>query len=71
MAEAFYDLYYLEQVCMEYHLLYSSGAEPRVFSDEIARTVQAQIDEDRPVDVELTLAAWKRVLNREQPDYKD
>jgi ribulose-5-phosphate 4-epimerase/fuculose-1-phosphate aldolase len=36
VAEAFYDLYYLEQVCKEYYLLHSSGAKPRVFSDEIA-----------------------------------
>ncbi len=71
VAEAFYDLYTLEQVCKEYYLLYSSGAKPRIFSDEIARTVQAQIDEDRPVDVDLTLAAWKRVLDREQPDYME
>lgn len=71
VAEAFYDLYYLEQVCKEYFLVVSSGGAPRVIDDKVAAEVAQDLDDEYQEGSTLTLAAWKRVLDREEPDYKD
>ena len=65
----FYDLYYLEVVCKEYFLVVSSGQPPRLIPDEMARLTSEQIEDEWEEGADLTLKAWKRMLDREGADY--
>ena len=71
VEEAFFDLYYMEQVCREYFLVVSSGREPRVIPSDVCHRTLVQLDQEYLEGAELTLAAWKRVLDEEEPDYRD
>lgn len=69
VAHAMFELYYLEKACTEYNLVVSSGAPARVISDEICETASVDMDDEYETAVQLSFAAWKRVLDREEPGY--
>ena len=71
VEEAFFDLYYFELVCKEYFLVVSSGGNPRVIPDEICRKTVPQLEEEYLESAQLTMEAWKRVLEREEPDFRN
>lgn len=71
VAAAFYDLYYLEKICQEYFLVVSSGAAPRVIDEKTAAEVAKELMDEYEEGATLTWAAWKRVLDREEPDYRN
>ena len=71
VEEAFFGLYYLELVCKEYFLVISSGGKARVIPDEICLRTVSQMEEEYLEGAQLTLAAWKRVLDREEEDFRN
>ena len=64
-----FELHYLEKACMEYNLVVTSGAEPRMIPDEVCATASNDMDDEYEQAVQLSFAAWKRILDREEPDY--
>ena len=69
VAEAFTDLFFLERCCEEYYRVVASGATPRYVSDEVAERTAEEMERLSETEAQLTLAAWKRVLDREEPGY--
>ena len=55
--------------CAEYNLVVSSGAPARIISDEVCARASNDMDDEYGAAVQLSFAAWKRVLDREEPDY--
>ena len=70
VAEAFDELYNLERACEEYYRVIASGATPRYIPDEVAERAASQIEDCAADEAQFTLDAWKRVLDREEPDYR-
>ncbi len=70
VAEAFYDLYYLEVCCKEQFTLVSSGAAPRLIDPEVIERTQAQITAAEGGGPTLYFEALKRQLDAEEPDYR-
>lgn len=70
IAEAMNDLYYLERACQGQVLAMSTGRRLAVLDDETASRVRAQMAED-VYQVDLHFAALKRVLDVEEPNYRD
>jgi ribulose-5-phosphate 4-epimerase/fuculose-1-phosphate aldolase len=68
IAAAFDDLYYLERAAHIQVLAQSTGQPLRIVGDDIRRKVRQQFQEDQPF-AERHLAAIRRVLNRESPEY--
>ena len=71
VAEAFYDLYYLELCCKEQFTLVSSGAEPRFIPQDMVTLTQAQFAGAEDGGPRLYFEALKRRLDIEEPDYRD
>ncbi len=71
VAEAFYDLYYLEICCKEQFTLVSSGAEPRIIPQDVIALTQSQFDGFEDGGAGLYFEALKRRLDIEEPDYRD
>ena len=69
VAEAFYDLYYLEKACYRQYLLASGGRAAAIVSEEMAKRTAQLIDEEFSESAALHFEALKRVLDREEPDY--
>ena len=69
VAEAFTDLFFLERCCEDYYRVVASGAKPRLVDDEVAERTALEMESMSETEAELTFAAWKRVLDREEPDY--
>lgn len=69
IAHAFTELYDIEKACGYYYRVVSSGAGPRVISDEIAELTASQYEQEYEEYVALSFAAWKRLLDKEEPDY--
>ena len=69
VAEAFTDLFFLERCCEDYYRVVASGAKPRLVDDELAERTALEMETMSETEAELTFAAWKRVLDREEPDY--
>ena len=69
VAEAFTDLFFLERCCEDYHRVICSGAKPRLVADDVAERTAEEMGDMSETEAELTFAAWKRVLDREEPDY--
>ena len=69
VAEAFYDLYYMELACKRQYLLTSSGAPPSVVSDNIAASTHAELAAEHRESALLFFDALKRQLDREEPEY--
>jgi ribulose-5-phosphate 4-epimerase/fuculose-1-phosphate aldolase len=70
VAQAFDDLYYFERACRSLVQAYATGKELRVVSDEVARRT-AQQWADYPELVADHFAELKRILDEEEPDYRD
>jgi ribulose-5-phosphate 4-epimerase/fuculose-1-phosphate aldolase len=72
IAKAFDDLYFLERAAMVQVLAQSTGGRLRTIPHEVA---EGYVREDRPNNLEKQ--AWKhfeallRILDREEPDYRD
>jgi ribulose-5-phosphate 4-epimerase/fuculose-1-phosphate aldolase len=74
VAQAYRRLYKLERVCRNQVLALGTGREIEVMSDEVARKVQVPGVDDRHSRKEredLFFAAMMRVLDRENPGYRD
>ncbi len=69
VAEAFTDLFFLERCCEDYHRVISSSAKPRLVADDVAERTAEEMGDMSETEAELTFAAWKRILDREEPDY--
>lgn len=70
VAEAFNDLYYLERACQAQVLALSTGCKLRVVSPKVAADTREQMQADL-YQVGLHLAALKRRLDVEEPDYQN
>jgi ribulose-5-phosphate 4-epimerase/fuculose-1-phosphate aldolase len=69
VAQAFYDLYYLEVSCEEQYMLACSGAKPRLISHEVAERALRDYIEGEPDAPFEYMAAMRRLLEREEPDF--
>jgi ribulose-5-phosphate 4-epimerase/fuculose-1-phosphate aldolase len=69
IGTTFFDLYYLEQACRLQLLAMQSGQPLEIVPDRLARPVMeaTQADGNRG---EIFLTAIKRVLDKEEPDYR-
>ncbi|RPI46097.1 MAG: aldolase [Betaproteobacteria bacterium] len=68
IAQAFDDLYYLERACMLQINALAMGKRLRIVPEEVARrTAQQMAGESQ--QAELHLAALKRILDRESPEW--
>ena len=47
----------------------SSGAAPRLVADDVAERTAVEMEGMSETEATLTFAAWKRILDREEPDY--
>ena len=70
VAHAFDSLYYFERAARTLVLAYATGRELRIVSDDVARhTAQQWVDS--PELVTDHFAELKRILDEEEPDYRD
>lgn len=70
IAAAFDDLYYLERACQVQVLAQATHRPLKIVSDAICRTTFDQVREEQ-IFAEHHLAAIRRILDRESPDYAD
>lgn len=68
IADTFDDLYYLERACIHQVLAMSTGRPLRIVPDEVAKHTAAQMSGESQQAV-LHLAALKRILDRECPEW--
>lgn len=71
VAEAFNRLYYLERAAMHQVMAMSTGQKLREIPREIAEKTQQQIAEDEPDMAANHFAGVKRILDREQPGWRN
>jgi ribulose-5-phosphate 4-epimerase/fuculose-1-phosphate aldolase len=69
VAQVFDDLYYLERACMAQVLAESGGRALRLVPESVAAMTGRQIAADK-VQPKLHLEALKRILDREDPDWR-
>ena len=69
VAEAFYDLYYLELACKRQYLLATSGCKASVVPENISARTRQLIDSEFATSSVLYFDALKRELDREDPGY--
>jgi ribulose-5-phosphate 4-epimerase/fuculose-1-phosphate aldolase len=70
IARAWDDLYYLERACEAQRLAMSTGRPLKPVPPEIAERTARQMAEEAEISARLHLESIKRVLDREQPDYR-
>jgi len=70
MADAFNDLFYLERAAMFQVLARSTGGRLRQISDDVRQTTRQQLATERPKVAERHFAALKRMLDSEEPEYR-
>ncbi len=71
VAEAFNDLYYLERAAMFQVLARSTGGKLRMVSDAVRETVKQQFGTERVKVADRHFKALRRILDNEQPDYRN
>jgi ribulose-5-phosphate 4-epimerase/fuculose-1-phosphate aldolase len=71
LAEAFDDLYYLERAAELQVLAHSTGRPLRPIADEVVRRTAAAFARDRPAYAHAHFEAVKRLLDAEDPSYRD
>lgn len=71
IAETFDELYYLERAARLQVLAAQMGKPLRRIRQDMAETACRQIAEERKVQAPLHLAALRRILDREEPDYAE
>ncbi|MCY1544369.1 hypothetical protein D9M68_802460 [compost metagenome] len=69
VAQAFDDLYYFERACETYITALATGRPLRIASDEVARKTARQWL-DYPDFAERHFAALRRILDREEVEYR-
>ena len=69
VAEAFYDLYYLELACKRQYLLATSGCKASVVPENISARTRQVIDSEFATSAALYFDALKRQLDREGSGY--
>ena len=70
VASAFTDLYYLERAATFQVLARSTGDRLRTISDEVREKAREQFAVDRPLLAERHFKALRRILDREEPEYR-
>ena len=70
VARAFTDLYYLERASMFQVLARSTGGNLRQISDSVREATRGQMDKELPLIGERHFSALRRILDREEPDYR-
>ncbi len=71
VAQAYYDLYYLEQACRTLSIAMQTGRElRRVPQDIAALTARQRNREAKEENIKLYFAALKRILDREEPGFR-
>jgi ribulose-5-phosphate 4-epimerase/fuculose-1-phosphate aldolase len=71
LAQAFDDLYYAERAAELQVLAQSTGQPLRLVADEVARRTAADFARDRPVYAHAHFEAIKRLLDAEDPSFRD
>jgi len=71
MAEAYTDLYYLERAAMFQVLAGSDGSELAEISADVQSKTRQQALEDRPKLSSRHFTALRRILDKEEPDYRN
>jgi ribulose-5-phosphate 4-epimerase/fuculose-1-phosphate aldolase len=71
LAQAFDDLYYVEQAARLQVLAQSTGQPLKLVSDEVARRTAADFARDRPAYSHAHFESVKRLLEREDPSFRD
>ncbi len=71
VAHAFNDLYYLERAAEAQILAYSTGQPLQRIPQGVCAATFEQMQEDRDDQATRHLAEIKRILDKEQPDYKE
>ena len=71
VAEAFTDLYYLERAAQVQVLAASDGSRLRTISEEVQQKTAQQMASELPLVAERHFAALRRILDREEPDYRE
>jgi ribulose-5-phosphate 4-epimerase/fuculose-1-phosphate aldolase len=71
VAEAFNDLYYLERAAEFQILARSTGGKLRSISQDVRDRVRQQMSVERPKVAERHFAALRRILDREEPEYRN
>jgi ribulose-5-phosphate 4-epimerase/fuculose-1-phosphate aldolase len=70
VADAFNDLYYLERAAMFQVLARSSGRKLRQVSQKVRDTCSDQFAGDRPKLADRHFTALRRMLDRQEPEYR-
>jgi ribulose-5-phosphate 4-epimerase/fuculose-1-phosphate aldolase len=70
IAEAWDDLYYLERACEVQRLAQATGRALKPVAPEVARRTYTQMMAEGRDSARLHLDSIKRVLDREQPEYR-
>jgi ribulose-5-phosphate 4-epimerase/fuculose-1-phosphate aldolase len=70
VAGAFTDLYYLERACTFQVLARSTGNKLRTISESVQQLTRQQMAEDRPKLADRHFTALRRILDKEEPDYR-
>jgi len=71
MAEAYTDLYYLERAAMFQIHAGSNGGELNVISEDVQDMTYQQMVEDRPLLSTRHFGALRRILDKEEPEYRN
>ena len=71
IAHAFNDLYYLERAAQAQILAYSSGQPIQRIPQDICANTFEQMQADRDDQAIRHLAEIKRILDKEEPDYRE
>jgi len=71
IAEAFTLLYYLERAAMFQVLAGSTGGTLRTISESVQAHTAGQLSRELPALSERTFGALKRILDKEEPDYRN
>jgi len=71
VAECFNDLFYLERAAQFQVLARSTGGKLRIISKEVRNRVKQQMGVERAKVAERHFTALKRILDREEPEYRN
>ena len=70
VGAAFTDLFYLERAARFQMIARAAGGRLRTISGEVRQSVRQQFAGERPKLAERHFAALKRILDREEPEYR-
>ncbi len=70
VARAFTDLYYLERASMFQVLARSTGGQLRTISESVLAATRKQMEPELPLIADRHFKALRRILDREEPEYR-